>query len=208
MSNKELKALAEVLHIVAFESIYETAASKYGERLATPLLAEIMATAFHKMAERELVPFDISNGYAEVFATCYTLLQSCGFVFEEEVLRDDPTCFSARITECPHITYTRREQHNCAACLGIKMGAFRIVTGKQPAYLVNEINLDDDLPLEEKEARVEEEFVEKHSARGRAVIGVLQRMATGSPDCRFYIRLPAPQTTRGVGGDGETMNGK
>ncbi len=188
------KILAEVFHLIAFESIYDTVVNKYGERIAVPLLAEIMETTLKKMVERDLVPFDISNGYADVFAKCYTLLKPFGFSFEEEILLDTPERFSARITECPHIEYTQKNQHNCAACLGMKMGAFNIVTGKQPAFLVNTINLDDSLSLTDKRASVDHEFEEKHAPHGRATIGILQRMSTDAPECTFYIRIPEKQS--------------
>lgn len=184
------KILADVMHLIAFESIYETVADKYGERIAVPLLAEIMEHALQKMVEREMVPFDISEGYADIFAKCYTLLEPFGFSFDEEILLDTPERFSARVMECPHIEYTKKNQHNCAACLGMKMGAFNIVTNKQPAFLVNTINLDDSLPLTEKRSLVDSEFEEKHAPHGRATIGILQRMSTGAPDCTFYIRVP------------------
>jgi len=184
------KILAEVIHLIAFETIYETIADKYGERIAVPLLAEIMEHTLQKMVEQNLVPFDITHGYTDIFTKCYTLLEPFGFAFEEEILLDTPEQFSARITKCPHIEYTQKNQHNCAACLGMKMGAFNTVTGKQPAFLVNTINLDDTLPLAEKRAFVDREFEEKHAPHKRATIGILQRMSTGSADCTFYIRVP------------------
>ena len=190
MAQADPRLLAEVLHLVAFESIYETLEARYGERVATPLLAEILSGALRKMVERGLVPFDTSEGYADIFARCYTLLEPFGFEFEQEVLEDTPGRFRARVTACPHIEYTKRDHHNCAACLGIKLGAFHLVTGRPPAYLVNRVNLDDHLPLEEKVARVDRDFEERHAPHGRAVVGVLQRMATGAPDCTFYIRVP------------------
>jgi len=184
------KILADVLHLVAFESVYETIADKYGERIAVPLLAEIMERALKKMVTQGKIPFDTNNGYADIFAKCYTLLEPFGFSFEEEILLDTPERFSARITECPHIEYTTKNQHNCAACLGMKMGAFNIVTGKQPAFLVNTINLDDTLPLADKRSLIDREFEDKHAPHGRATIGILQRMSTDAPDCTFYIRIP------------------
>ncbi len=184
------KILAEVLHLIAFESIYETITDTYGERIAVPLLAEIMERTLKEMVTRKMVPFDTSGGYADIFAKCYTLLDPFGFSFEEEILLDTPERFSARITKCPHIEYTKKDQHNCAACLGMKMGAFNIITGKQPAFLVNTINLDDALPLAEKRSFVDREFKEKHAPHGRAAIGILQRISTGALDCTFYIRVP------------------
>lgn len=190
LNSADPKILADVLHLIAFESIYETVADKYGERIAVPLLAEIMEHALQKMVERGMIPFDISEGYADIFAKCYTLLEPFGFSFEEEILLDTPERFSARVMECPHIEYTQKNQHNCAACLGMKMGAFNIVTGKQPAFLVNTINLDNSLPLAEKRSFVDREFEDKHAPHGRAAIGILQRMSTGAPECTFYIRVP------------------
>lgn len=189
------KILADVFHLIAFESIYKTVADKYGTRIAVPLLAEITETMLRKMVEQDIVSFDISDGYTDIFAKCYTLLEPFGFSFREEVMLDTPERFSARIMECPHIEYTKKEQYNCAACLGMKMRAFNIVTGKQPAFLMNTINLDDSLPLAEKRLFVDREFEDKHAPNGRAAIGVLQRMSTGAPDCTFYIRLPKQSKT-------------
>ncbi len=192
MENDKGKRLAEFYHYVMFGSAQDVLSRFQNPQMVVSTVAEIVSEATNRAIDAGLIKVECSEDikHSENMLLCYTLFEEMGYKFEGEVIEDTPTYFRARVTYCPHIEHTSKNPMACSACLGLKLAVVKRLTGKQPAYMVNGLNLDDSLSLEEKIEKFEKRYESIDKPNRRPLIGALQRLATGHKSCEFIMRIP------------------
>lgn len=72
------------------------------------------------------------KSFHEVFLTCYKIYAQLGYKFKAEKVEETPEKYIAKVTECPHLKFTKENPIACFSCYGIKQGVLSELLGHVP----------------------------------------------------------------------------
>ncbi len=189
----DAKKLAEFYHYVMFNAAQRVLSKFQSPSMVVSTVADIVSEAANSAIDEGLIKIascDENIQHTDNMLICYSMFEELGYKFDGEVEADTPSYFRARVRSCPHEDFTKKDPLTCSACLGLKLAVVKRLTGKQPAYMVNGLNIDDSLSLEEKIEKFNKRYETIDKPNNRPLIGALQRIATGHDTCEFIMKIP------------------
>ena len=110
----------------------ETVLSNRGVQVPkrVPLQANPDKIIYLKNAGFDIVNLAKQNDYSALFDYCYHVLERVGYPYEKEVVVDNESTYSVKVTKCPHIDFVKEQPIACNVCKGMKLGILEAIYGE------------------------------------------------------------------------------
>lgn len=137
--NTRQNNVSDLLHIVLFGGFPKKMTEIVGENAAAMLLRECSKESFLSVLSQpdcnlkpvdDIVNLAKQNDYSALFDYCYYVLERVGYPYEKEVVVDNESTYSVKVTKCPHIDFVKKQPIACNVCKGMKLGILEAIYGE------------------------------------------------------------------------------
>ncbi len=143
-SEKSKRALVELFNQEIFSALPNYLSNLMAEGPARMVIRESMRHAIVGVLEQNKEIRDWINNEVtleEKFNMCYELYKELGLPFKYEIEKSDDKSLIIKVTECPHIKYTKENPVACSACDGLKLGILDEVFGIHLSRIKSDSNM-------------------------------------------------------------------